>query len=116
MVARRALVQIDGELAELPAADSLLVVGASLLATVDFALTGASATPFVVAFPGVTLSMKILASISMNMPANVDADELELEPLYVSAFVSAVDQVTVLVGSQSDDPLFGSFNINLVVV
>lgn len=75
-----------------------------------------SAKFFDVALVGATVGQKVLATVSLNMPAGVDEDELEMDPLVVAGYVTTVDQVRLLVSSsQEEDLIFGQYNINVTL-
>ena len=64
---------------------------------------------------GVTTSSNVSASVTSDMPAGVDADELELEPLLAFARATAVDTVEITVlPARADGSFQGKFNVLLL--
>jgi hypothetical protein len=80
-----------------------------------------SATPYTSKFftasvPGATPGQKVIASVSLDMPAGVAMDEIEADPIAVGGRVSAADTVQLLVASVNGSPIGGKRNINVVVL
>lgn len=82
--------------------------------TVDFGASGAQARTFDVALTGAVAGQKVLACVSLDMPAGVAQDELEMDPLTVAASVPSNNLVRLVVGS-SGTPVSGQRNINLTL-
>lgn len=59
-----------------------------------------------------TAGQKVMASPSLDMPAGVSADELEMDPITVAAHAVATNVVRITASSAS--LVFGKRNINLV--
>lgn len=71
---------------------------------------------FNVAFPGATVGQKVLATVSLDMPAGVNEDELELEPIVVAGYVSTINEVRLLVCSSNTTGLIcGQRAINVAL-
>lgn len=69
---------------------------------VDFGSSGrVSSKTFDVTVPGVTSGQMIVASASLDMPAGVAEDELEMDPISVAAHGVAADTVRLIVSSHS---------------
>lgn len=119
MAQRRPLVvRSDGKVEELPSSDTLPGGGAGasiVVATVDFGV-GASVKRFDVNVPGATVGQKVVASMSLDMPAGVDEDEYEMDMLACAAGVTAADTVSLIVASVTGTEVSGQRNINLIVV
>lgn len=116
MAARKPLVMIAGRPSILPSGDTLEGAGGSAVVherTVDFTVSRKSGV-FSVTVPGVLTSQRIVASVSGQMPAGVSFDELEMDPLTVTGFVSAADTVTLLVASLGG-PVKGQRNISMMI-
>jgi hypothetical protein len=79
----------------------------------DFGLIPVSSKVFTFARSGATESQRVMIGVSAKMPAGVDLDELEMDSINVSAFVSAVDTITVL--ATSSGLLTGQRNFNYQV-
>jgi hypothetical protein len=77
--------------------------------------TPAASRAFAVTVPGAVLTQRVIASISGNMPAGLSPDELEMDPLTVSGFVSAANTVTLFVASAIGSRIRGPRNINLIL-
>jgi hypothetical protein len=80
-----------------------------------------SSTPYVSKFftasvPGAVPGQKVIASVSLDMPAGVAMDEIEADPITVSGRVSAAGVVQLLVASVNGSPIGGKRNINLVIL
>ena len=88
--------------------------GASTVVQVDFGSVALQEKLFVVAVPGATLGAKVQATPSLDMPAGVALDELEMNPLSALAAVTAADTVTLIVASLRG-PVWGKRNINLTL-
>lgn len=71
---------------------------------------------FDVALPGAVIGQKVLATVSLDMPAGVDEDELELDPLTVAGNVSTTDEVRLLVACTDGDVIYGQRNINVTLI
>jgi Protein of unknown function (DUF2793) len=69
----------------------------------DFALAGAA--------PG----QKVVVTPSLDMPAGLSEDELEMEPLAVSGRVLSAGNIRLHVASLSGAPVLGSRNFNVIV-
>lgn len=80
---------------------------------IDFTVGRRSGT-FVVNVPGAMTSQRVVAAVSGNMPAGVSFDELEMDPLTVTGYVSAADTVTLRVSSLGG-PIKGQRNINMMI-
>lgn len=92
-------------------------VGAALTisqVTVDFGSTPANAKAFSVTVSGATVGQKVIAVPSLDMPAGVDDDELEMDMLMCAGRVTAADTVRLIVSS-SWGPITGQRNINVVL-
>lgn len=87
--------------------------GLSATAEVDFGQSSKFAKS-IATVPGALVGQKVVASVSLDMPAGVSRDELECDPVTVSAFVSATNQVTLFASAQSR--ISRKRNINLVVI
>jgi len=83
--------------------------------TVDFTSLF-DASSFDIALVGATVGKKVIASVSTNMPADVDEDELEMDAITVAGHVTAADQVHLNVSSVTGDPIYGQRNINVVLL
>lgn len=81
--------------------------------TIDFTV-GRRSGVFAVNVPGALTSQRVVASISGNMPGGVSFDELEMDPLAVTGYVSAADTVTLMVNSLGG-PIRGQRNINMMI-
>jgi hypothetical protein len=120
MAVRRPLVvSPDGELEELPAADSLPGAGGSVTMytiQVDFGPStgGSRSKTFSVALAGASVGQKVLASVALDMPAGVSEDELEMDMIAVAARVSAPDTLRIIAASVSGR-ITGKRNINIVL-
>lgn len=82
--------------------------------TVNFT-TLVEAAFFDVVFTGATVGQMVQATPSLKMPAGVDEDELELDPIVVSGYVTTAGQVRLLVASINQSPLYGSRIINVTL-
>jgi hypothetical protein len=78
---------------------------------VDFGSVGTNAKVFDVSVPGVLLGQKILVSVSLEMPAGVAFDEIEMDPLSVAGHAVADDTVRLIVGAR--DRIIGKRAINI---
>lgn len=65
-----------------------------------------------VAVPGVTAGQAVVATLSLDMPAGIAPDELEMDPLTVAAHAVGAGVVRVLVTSA--DPITGKRAINIM--
>lgn len=79
---------------------------------VDFGV-GATSKMFSVALAGAAIGQKVIASPSLEMPAGVAPDELEMDPIMCAASIVATDFVRLAVGSTS--VISGKRNINLIL-
>lgn len=82
--------------------------------TVDFGTEGVREKTFNVTVTGASTSNKVVASASLDMPAGVSEDELEMDMLAVAARVTAINTVRLTVASMRG-PIIGQRNINLVL-
>jgi hypothetical protein len=71
---------------------------------------------FDVAHVGATIGQKIVASPSLNMPAGVAEDELEMDPVCVAGHCKTAGQVRLLVYSARGGLLSGKRNVNYILV
>jgi hypothetical protein len=81
--------------------------------TLDFGLVPVSSKVFTFTRSGITTAQNVLISVSAKMPAGVELDELEMDSIHVSAYVSAIDTITVL--ATSSGLLAGLRNFNYQV-
>lgn len=68
---------------------------------------------FNVAVAGAIAGQKVMASASLNMPAGVAEDELEMDPIIAYGHVKTAGQVRLFVGSANGGLLGGQRNINI---
>lgn len=123
MAEHKPIVIINGRVQIIPAGDTLAASalpagggGSVSVAEVTVNFTSARAIQtFTVAVPGATVGQKVMAAISAKMPAGVDMDELEMDPLTVAAAVTAADVVTLIVTSVTGSRIRGQRNINLIL-
>jgi hypothetical protein len=102
---------LDGRVADLEASPP----GSVSIDTVEVNFTTASPARFFTAtVTGAAVGQDILAVVSLDMPAGVQEDELEADPLVCSARVTAVNTVRILVASATGAPIIGKRNINLI--
>ena len=89
--------------------------GSTTINTVEVDFVAASpGRRFDVAVAGASLGQKIIASVSLDMPAGVQEDELEADPLICSAKVLSAGNVSLMVVSANGAPIIGKRNINLL--
>jgi hypothetical protein len=85
---------------KIPATNAQGKLGNKLLpvveVTVDFTVPAHSRT-FTVSLTGAVPGNPVFAMPSLNMPAGVQADELEMDPFTCSAYASNTDEVTITV-------------------
>lgn len=120
MATRDPLVLIGGRPSVLPAGDTLSGAsgGAAGGATttrveVDFGTApGVHAKSFSVTVAGVSAGQAVVAAPSLDMPAGVAADELEMDPISAAAHATAADTVLLIVGAASR--LTGKRAINII--
>ena len=91
MAARRPLVLVSGNPAELPVGDTVVGAGGGGSATVyevevDFGATSVKSKTFTVTDAGVSPGMKIVVTQSGNAPTGRSADENEMDVLIGRAF------------------------------
>jgi hypothetical protein len=79
---------------------------------VDFGAGDRSKT-FLVPLAGATVGQKVLATPSLDMPAGVSADELEMDPLMCAGAVASTGFITLVVSSTGT--ITGKRNINLIL-
>jgi hypothetical protein len=110
MVARNALVQIGGDIKELPAGDTLNGGGGggspAVTVAVTFPAAGATVITQSVTVTGATVGQKVICS-AVN-----DTDELEMDMLVCAGVVSAADTVKLTVASVGQAH-HGARNINI---
>lgn len=88
--------------------------GLGAVVTVDFGATAAKEKTFLVTVAGAALGQRVMATPSLDMPAGVAWDELELDPITVSAGVTAADTVRLVVAS-TRGRIRGQRNISLTL-
>ena len=64
--------------------------------TLDFGTTPRQSKTFTFTHTGATVGQKVMLTPSGDMPAGVDRDELEMEPITAYAAVTATNVITVL--------------------
>lgn len=79
---------------------------------VDFG-DGAMSRTFEVAVAGAVLGQKVLAAPSLDMPAGLSSDEIEMDPITCAGAVTAAGIVTLVVSSTGS--IAGKRNINLTL-
>lgn len=102
------------ELADAAAGRSALGAAAAYMATVDFGAEGESQAVFDVAVAGAAVGQKVVASASLDMPAGVAEDELEMDMLAVAGRVTGTNNVRLIVASLGGR-ISGQRNINLIL-
>lgn len=120
MVARRPLVEVNGEIHQLPVGDTIVgAPGGSASVTevlLDFGSTARGSKTFTVTVAGVTVGQKIVAAPSAKTTASVPADELEVEPIFAFAHVSATDEVKITCGPVNPIAFIsGERYVNLII-
>jgi hypothetical protein len=120
MAVRRALVLDNGRIKQMANGDTPFGAGGGgsvviEAVTVDFGADGALSKTFDVSVTGATVGQKVLASVSLDMPAGVDEDELEMDMITVAGRVSAADTVRLIAASVSGTAVSGQRTINLTV-
>jgi hypothetical protein len=88
--------------------------GSFYVATVDFGSQGKAQAVFDVAVVGAAVGQKVLASASLDMPAGVAEDELEMDMLACAARVLSANNVRLIVASLGGR-ITGQRNINLIM-
>lgn len=114
MVTRRALVTINGRTKELPTGDTLAGAGGggAIITSVEVNFTSAARErTFNVVHVGALVGQNVIGGISLNMPAGVAQDEIELNPLIVSGYCAVAGQVRLTVASARDSLINGKRNI-----
>ena len=88
--------------------------GASLTGTVtlNFGSPGRRSVLQTFTVTGAATSQRIIASVSLNMPAGVSVDELEMDGIAVAAYVSAANTV-IVAAHTTGGPISGNRNVNL---
>lgn len=89
--------------------------GSVYVREVDFGSPGAVEKFFTVTITGATTGQRVIATPSLDMPAGVDEDELEMDPLVCAARVSATNTVRLLVASPAGGRISGKRNINITI-
>lgn len=79
---------------------------------IDFG-EGARSKTFDLSLPAATAGQGVVASVSLDMPAGVAQDELEMDPITCSAAVAVPGVVRVIASAQA--PVSGKRNINLIL-
>jgi hypothetical protein len=79
--------------------------------TIDFGSTPSYSLTTNITHNGAVLTDRVMISISANMPPDVDLDELEMDSLIPSAYVSALDTITIIVNA-IPGPITGQRNFN----
>lgn len=81
--------------------------------TVDFGSVPVQSKTFDVAVTGATVGQKVVASASLDMPAGVSEDEIEMDPIFCAARVLSTNTVRLVVASLFQ--ITGQRNVNLVM-
>jgi hypothetical protein len=79
---------------------------------IDFGAAPVSAVTVDLTIAGVTSGQRVVAALSLDMPAGVELDELEMDPIVLAAHAIATDTVRVLAVSHA--PVSGKRAINLM--
>ncbi len=64
---------------------------------------------------GALINNKVIITASGSMPVGVDLDELEMDTLIASAYVSAADTITVIINA-IPGPVSGERNFNYQII
>jgi hypothetical protein len=122
MATKRPLIRYadTGQIEELRSSDSLPGGGGGgsvspLTVTISFPAQGATSVTQDVTVSGATIGQKVIASLSLDMPAGVAADELEMDMLYCAGAVIAADTVRLTVSGNGSALISGQRNINLIL-
>ena len=83
--------------------------------TVDFGSVPVAQKFFSVSVAGAALGNKVVISPSLDMPAGITEDELEMDMLVCAGRVTAADTVRILVSSVNGGTLTGQRNLNLIL-
>jgi hypothetical protein len=114
MAVRRPLIQIAGQVQELPSGDTLPGASGTTISTVeiDFGTLPVYSKTFDL---NVTCSLNqpVIVSVSLNMPVGVDLDELEMDSIELAAHCTATNNLKVIATSRS--PVTGKRNINYIL-
>lgn len=118
MAARKPLVINNGVVEQLQAGDTLDAPGGGgggftlSRHEIDFGSTPRGGAFFDITISGVTAGQAVLATVSLDMPSGVAADELEMDPLCLAAHAIAADTVRVLAAANA--PISGLRAINIL--
>lgn len=88
---------------------------ASYTVQVDFGSTPAESKTFDVALSGAVTTNKVIASPSLSMPAGVDQDEIEADPITVAGVVPSSNNIRLTVSTTNGSAITGKRNINVIL-
>lgn len=82
--------------------------------TVDFGTNNMQQMIFDIALPGATVGQQVIATPSLDMPAGIAEDELEMDMLTCAAKVLSANNIRLIVASLGG-AITGQRNINIVL-